>query len=142
MHKFVVPTAALAFALATGGAIAQQAQATFSEIDTNGDGALTYEEVEAVFGSRGADGVFRNDTNGDGVLTLDEVVDDPTTTTNPDGTTTTDGGVDYEDLDRGHGNDPDGFDEDNPGRGHGDDGRPGGGNRGGNGNGNGRGNSD
>ena len=41
--------------------------------DTNGDGVLTIEEVQAVVPSVDADGFSTMDANGDGVLDADEV---------------------------------------------------------------------
>jgi hypothetical protein len=139
----VALAAAGALALATGWASAQVA---FGEIDSDGDGLLSYDEVQAVFGTSGANGLFANDADGDGLLTVAEAVgsgsDEEGDPGAGDGPTEADE-VEYTDLDKGHGNDPYGFDEDNPGQGHGDDGVPGGGNgnggggNGGGGNGNG-----
>lgn len=102
-------TASISIAAASlviaGSAAAQQAQASFGDIDTDGSGTLSYAELVAVFGLRGADGLIRRDADGDGALSLAEAVDATSETTNPDGTTTSGGDVDYEDADRGHGND-------------------------------------
>lgn len=123
------------FALLTGAAVAQDASASFNDIDTSGDDFIDYAEAEAVFGAGGADNLFRNDADGDNLLSLDELIDGGNAV-DEDGNAVggADSDADYKDADRGHGNDPDGFDEDNPGKGHdSDNGERGGGNGGGNG---------
>ncbi|WP_157937663.1 hypothetical protein [Oceaniglobus roseus] len=107
-----------------GAAGAQQATAAFSDIDTDASGSISFEEAAAVFGPRGAEGLFRNDIDGDGELGVAEVVeggraiDSDGNVVDADDNVIDEASIDYEDIDRGHGNDPDGFDDDNPGRGH------------------------
>lgn len=123
-YKFYRAMSAASIVMFASAVSAQQATAGFAEIDTDGSGDISYEESEAVFGSRGTEGLFRNDANGDGVLTVDELtdggsaVDSEGNVVDSDGNVVEDAAVEYEDIDRGHGNDPDGFDEDNPGQGH------------------------
>ncbi len=146
-NRSIWSATAVSVVLLSSAASAQPAMSNFNDIDADGSGYLSYAEAEAVFGSRGAEGLFRNDANQDGFLSVDELIDGGDAVdadgnvVDSDGNVIEDTGVEYEDIDRGHGNDPDGFDDDNPGRGHDrESGQRGGGNDKPGNNGNGRGN--
>jgi hypothetical protein len=66
MTKFIATL--LGFGLAAGTAIAA------SEIDTNGDGMMTIDEVQAVFPDVSADAFAQADVNDDGALDDAEMV--------------------------------------------------------------------
>ncbi len=66
--------ASLIASLAAGGALAQGVP--FSEVDANGDGLLERHEMQAVFGEA-ADELMEDDTDGDGALSPEEVAGEP-----------------------------------------------------------------
>jgi hypothetical protein len=140
-YKFYRAMSAASIVMFASAISAQQAT-RFAEIDTDGTVDISYEEAEAVFGRRGAEGLFRNDADGDGFLTVGELieggsaVEDDGNVVEKNDNVVEDAAVEYEDIDRG--NDPDGFDEDNPGQGRNNENREVGG---GNGNAGGKGGS-
>jgi hypothetical protein len=142
-YKFYRAMSAASIVMFASAISAQQAT-RFAEIDTDDTGDISYKEAEAVFGRRGAEGLFRNDADGDGFLTVGELieggsaVEDDGNVVEKNDNVVEDATVEYEDIDRGHGNDPDGFDEDNPGQGRNNENREVGG---GNGNAGGKGGS-
>ena len=70
MTKFKAMTLMAATAIALPAfAMAQ----TMADIDANGDGVLTMDEVQAVFSDVSTDGFSAMDLNADGILDADEV---------------------------------------------------------------------
>jgi hypothetical protein len=71
LHRTMSAVSILMFA----SAISAQQATRFAESDTDGTGNIGYKEAEAVFGRRGAEGLFRNDADGDGFLTVGELIE-------------------------------------------------------------------
>jgi hypothetical protein len=80
-YRFPIYIAALAMAAVSLSSMAVEAKGgprgerpDFSEIDANGDGALTQEEIQAFMSTRGQARFAETDANGDGSLSRDEMI--------------------------------------------------------------------
>ncbi|PWJ21235.1 EF-hand domain-containing protein [Jannaschia seohaensis] len=76
LFKRLIPGLAAGAAMLTLTSMADAAgpRPAFSEVDANGDGAVTQDELRALARGRGRDRLAAADADGDGVLTRDEAL--------------------------------------------------------------------